>query len=28
VQVPVYQDVNEAQLAPRAGLLLGVSKSY
>ena len=28
VQVPVYQDVNEAQLAPRTGLLLGVSKSY
>ncbi len=28
VQVPVRQDVNEAQLAPRAALLLGVSKSF
>ena len=28
VQVPVRQDVNEAQLAPRTALLLGVSKSY
>jgi hypothetical protein len=28
VQVPVYQDVNEAQLAPRAGLVIGVTKSF
>jgi hypothetical protein len=28
VQVPVYQDVNEAQLAPRAGFVLGFSKSF
>jgi len=28
VQVPVHQDVNEAQLAPRTALLLGVSKSF
>ncbi len=28
VQVPVRQDVNEVQLAPRTALLLGVSKSY
>ena len=28
VQVPAYQDVNEAQLAPRAGLVLGLSKSF
>ena len=28
VQVPVYQSVNEAQLAPQAGFVLGVSKSF
>jgi len=28
VQVPVYQYVNEAQLVPRYGLLLGISKSF
>ena len=28
VQVPVYQHVNESQLAPRVGLLVGVSKSF
>jgi hypothetical protein len=28
LQVPVYQKVNEAQLAPRTGLLVGVSKVY
>ena len=28
VQVPAYQHVNEAQLAPRTGLLLGVSKTF
>ena len=28
VQVPVYQQVNEANLAPRTGLLLGVSKAF
>jgi len=28
VQVPVQQDVNEVQLAPRTALLLGVSKSF
>jgi hypothetical protein len=28
VQVPVYQRVNEAQLAPRTGLMLGVSKTF
>lgn len=28
VQVPVYQDVNDAQLAPRTGLLVGVSKVF
>jgi hypothetical protein len=28
VQVPVYQNVNEAQLAPRAGFVLGFSKSF
>jgi hypothetical protein len=28
VQFPVYQSVNEAQLAPRAGFVLGVSKSF
>ena len=27
-QLPVYQDVNEAQLAPRAGVILGISKSF
>jgi hypothetical protein len=28
LQLPVYQDVNEAQLAPRAGFIVGVSKSF
>jgi hypothetical protein len=28
VQVPLYQNVNEAQLAPRAGFVLGFSKSF
>lgn len=28
VQVPAYQHVNEAQLAPRTGLLVGVSKTF
>ena len=28
VQLPVYQDVNEAQLAPRAGFVVGFSKSF
>ncbi len=28
VQVPVYQNVNEAQLAPRAGFIVGFSKSF
>ena len=28
LQVPVYQDVRETQLAPGIGLLLGVSKSF
>jgi hypothetical protein len=28
VQVPVYQYANEAQLAPRTGVLLGVSKMF
>lgn len=28
VQVPVYQNVNEAQLAPRTGLMLGLSKTF
>lgn len=28
VQVPVYQDVNESQLAPRAGFVFGVTKSF
>jgi hypothetical protein len=28
VQVPVFQDVNEAQLAPRTGLLTGLSKRF
>ncbi|HXI02093.1 MAG TPA: transporter [Candidatus Saccharimonadales bacterium] len=28
VQVPVYQDVNEEQLAPRLALLVGVSRSF
>jgi hypothetical protein len=27
-QIPVFQDVNEAQLAPRYGLLLGLSKIF
>ena len=28
VQLPVYQNVNEAQLVPRVGLLVGFSKSF
>ena len=28
LQIPLYQDVNEAQLAPRAGFVLGFSKSF
>ena len=28
VQVPVYQNVNEAQLAPRSGFVVGVTKSF
>lgn len=28
LQVPLYQDVNEAQLAPREGFVLGISKTY
>jgi len=28
VQVPVYEKVNETNLAPRYGLLLGVSKVF
>jgi hypothetical protein len=28
VAVPVFQDVNEAQIAPRASVLLGVSRSF
>jgi len=28
VQIPVYQDVNEEQLAPSIGLVLGVSKTF
>jgi len=28
LQVPVYQDVNEAQLAPRVGFVLGLSKRF
>jgi hypothetical protein len=28
VQLPVYQDVNETQLAPRAGFIVGFSKSF
>ena len=28
VQVPMYQEVNEAQLAPRTGLMLGMSKTF
>jgi hypothetical protein len=28
VQIPMYQDVNEAQLAPRISLILGVSRSF
>jgi hypothetical protein len=28
VQLPVYQDVNETQLAPRAGVVFGFSKSF
>jgi len=28
VQIPVYQDVNEAQLAPRVGFIVGLSKRF
>ncbi len=28
VQIPVYQNVNEAQLAPRAGFVVGFTKSF
>ena len=28
LQVPIYQDVNDDQLAPRTGLLAGVSKTF
>ncbi|HZN55001.1 MAG TPA: hypothetical protein VFB67_06725 [Candidatus Polarisedimenticolaceae bacterium] len=28
LQLPVYQDVNESQLAPRAGFVIGISKSF
>ncbi|HYV84853.1 MAG TPA: transporter [Patescibacteria group bacterium] len=28
VQVPAYQHVNEAQLAPRTGILVGISKTF
>jgi hypothetical protein len=28
VQIPLYQDVNESQLAPRAGFVLGIAKSF
>jgi len=28
VQLPVYQNVNEAQLAPRSGFIVGLSKSF
>ena len=28
VQIPVYQDVNEAQLAPRLGFIVGLSKRF
>jgi hypothetical protein len=28
VQIPVYQNVNDAQLAPRTGLLTGISKTF
>jgi hypothetical protein len=28
LQVPVYQDVNEAQLAPRTGFVVGLSKRF
>jgi len=28
VQYPIYQNVNETQLTPRAGILLGVSKTF
>ena len=27
-QFPIHQDVNEAQLAPRAGFVIGISKSF
>ena len=28
VQLPVYTKVNEAQLGPRMGLIVGVSKAF
>lgn len=28
LQLPVYENVNEAQLAPRAGFIVGISKSF
>ena len=28
VQIPVYQNVNESQLAPRAGFIVGITKSF
>jgi len=28
LQLPVYQDVNESQLAPRMGFIVGIAKSF
>lgn len=28
IQIPVYENVNESQLAPRAGLIVGISKTF
>lgn len=28
VQIPVYEKVNESQLAPRVGMIVGVSRSF
>jgi hypothetical protein len=28
LQLPIYENVNEAQLAPRAGFIVGISKSF
>jgi len=28
LQIPLYQDVNEAQLAPRFGFIVGLSKRF